>query len=153
MVHGPLVCLFVCLFVCFFVCLFFCCFFGGGGGLLCFVVVVVFVCFFVFFCFFVFCLVLFLFCFLLLFFHYHYYSLENMEFRSPGQQTSVDVQKYEEFHKNITYVTNVTEFFMTADRNSLWICFVCAEVLRPSQPSGVISSAVSLLNYTFTGQA
>ena len=31
--------------------------------------------------------------------------------------------------------------------------FVCVEVLRPSQPSGVMSSAVSLPNHTFTGQA
>ena len=35
----------------------------------------------------------------------------------------------------------------------LFVCFVCVEVLRPSQPSGVISSAVSLPNHTFTGQA
>ena len=34
------------------------------------------------------------------------------------------------------------------------ICFfVCVEVLLPSQPNGVMSSAVSLLNHTFTGQA
>ena len=31
--------------------------------------------------------------------------------------------------------------------------FVCVEVLLPSQPNGVMSSAVSLLNHTFTGQA
>ena len=31
--------------------------------------------------------------------------------------------------------------------------FVCFEVLRPSQPNGVMSSAVSLPNHTFTGQA
>ena len=31
--------------------------------------------------------------------------------------------------------------------------FVCVEVLRPSQPSGVMSSAVNLPNHTFTGQA
>ena len=31
--------------------------------------------------------------------------------------------------------------------------FVCVEVLRSSQPSGVMSSAVSLPNHTFTGQA
>ena len=31
--------------------------------------------------------------------------------------------------------------------------FVCVEVLWPSQPSGVMSSAVSLPNHTFTGQA
>ena len=31
--------------------------------------------------------------------------------------------------------------------------FVCVEVLRPSQPSGVMSSAVTLPNHLFTGQA
>ena len=31
--------------------------------------------------------------------------------------------------------------------------FVCAEVLQPNQPNGVMSSAVSLPNHTFTGQA
>ena len=33
------------------------------------------------------------------------------------------------------------------------ILFVCVEVLRPSQPNGVMSSEVSLPNHTFTGQA
>ena len=31
--------------------------------------------------------------------------------------------------------------------------FVCVEVIRPSQSNGVMSSAVSLPNHTFTGQA
>ena len=31
--------------------------------------------------------------------------------------------------------------------------FVCVEVLWPSQPNGVMSSAVSLPNHTLTGQA
>ena len=31
--------------------------------------------------------------------------------------------------------------------------FVCVEVLQPSQPNGVMSSAVSLPYHTFTGQA
>ena len=31
--------------------------------------------------------------------------------------------------------------------------FVCVEVLWPSQPNWVMSSAVSLPNHTFTGQA
>ena len=31
--------------------------------------------------------------------------------------------------------------------------FVCNEVLRPSQPNQVMSSAVSLPNHMFTGQA
>ena len=36
---------------------------------------------------------------------------------------------------------------------NLTLPFVCVEVLRPSQPNGVMSSAVSLPNHTFTGQA
>ena len=35
----------------------------------------------------------------------------------------------------------------------LEVLFVCVDVLRPSQPNGVMSSAVSLPNHTFTGQA
>ena len=35
----------------------------------------------------------------------------------------------------------------------LIILFVCVEVLKPSQPNGVMSSAVSLPNHTFAGQA
>ena len=31
--------------------------------------------------------------------------------------------------------------------------FVCVEVLRPSQPNGVMSSTVSLPYHTYTGQA
>ena len=31
--------------------------------------------------------------------------------------------------------------------------FVCVEVLQPSEPNGVMSSAVSLPNHMFTGQA
>ena len=37
--------------------------------------------------------------------------------------------------------------------NSIYVKFVCVEVLQPSQPNGVMSSAVSLANHTFTGQA
>ena len=43
---------------------------------------------------------------------------------------------------------------MRAGLVCLFVClFVCVEVLRPSQPNGVMSSAVSLPNHTFTGQA
>ena len=38
------------------------------------------------------------------------------------------------------------------DMTQLHCLFVCVEVLRPSQPNGVMSSAVSLPNHTFTGQ-
>ena len=61
-------------------------------------------------------------------------------------------------------------FFLLLDIICQWLCkkmclmkgvkprlgsneFVCVEVLRPSQPNGVISSVVSLPNHTFTGQA
>ena len=33
-----------------------------------------------------------------------------------------------------------------------YVMFVCVEVLRPSQPLGVMSSTVGLPNHTFTGQ-
>ena len=33
------------------------------------------------------------------------------------------------------------------------VVFFCVEVLRPSQPNGVMSNGVSLPNHTFTGQA
>ena len=33
------------------------------------------------------------------------------------------------------------------------VLFVCAEVLRPSQPNAVMSIVVSLPNHTFTAQA
>ena len=36
--------------------------------------------------------------------------------------------------------------------DTFWM-FVCGEVLRSSQPNGVMSSAVSLPSHTFTGQA
>ena len=39
------------------------------------------------------------------------------------------------------------------EHNANTTLFVCVEVLRPSQPNGVMSSAVSLPNHTFTWQA
>ena len=49
------------------------------------------------------------------------------------------------------------EIFHAKNRKLLTISisflFVCVEVLRSSQPNGVMSSAVSLPNHTFTGQA
>ena len=34
----------------------------------------------------------------------------------------------------------------------MYLIFVCVEVLRPSQPNGVMSSTVNLPDHTFTGQ-
>ena len=44
-------------------------------------------------------------------------------------------------------------FVMLAHVKQGMVLFVCAEVLWPSQPNGVMSSVVSLPNHTFTGQA
>ena len=51
------------------------------------------------------------------------------------------------FHKYIPYGLGVMA------QTRFTILFVCVEVLRPSQPNGVMSSAVSLPYHTFTGQA
>ena len=42
--------------------------------------------------------------------------------------------------------------FHTEPSSFCFVC-VCVEVLRPSQPNGVMLSAVSLPNHTFTGHA
>ena len=59
--------------------------------------------------------------------------------------------------KNKKTVINLSsaDFFqrVVKIKDDLYCLFVCVEVLRPSQPSGVMSSVVSLPNHTFTGQA
>ena len=45
------------------------------------------------------------------------------------------------------------EIFTKKATSFFFLLFVCVEVLRPSQPNGVMSSSVSLPNHTFTGQA
>ena len=53
----------------------------------------------------------------------------------------------------------VRDHFLSQQRQSTHQCsqcfdswFVCVEVLRPSQPNGVMLSVVSFPNHTFTGQ-
>ena len=60
-----------------------------------------------------------------------------MYFTSPGRPTDIGLQLGR-------------PAILVAGKGSL---FVCVEVLRPRQPNGVMSSAVSLPNHTFTGQA
>ena len=55
------------------------------------------------------------------------------------------------FQKQLRFYFNGTELIHS--RNRAVFLFVCVEVLRPCQPSGIMSSAVSLPNHTFTGQA
>ena len=60
-----------------------------------------------------------------------------------GTSMSTTACFYGEMRKNIPELSPDTPDYL----------FVCVEVLRPSQPIGVMSSAVSLPNHTFTGQA
>ena len=53
--------------------------------------------------------------------------------------------------KEIAMFSNL--IFISRTNFMLSCLFVCVEVLRPSQPNGVMSRAVSLPNHTFTGQA
>ena len=62
------------------------------------------------------------------------------------------------FQKNLSRISSECQTVWIQIRPDLllhliWVLFVCVEVLRPSQPNGVMSSAVSLPNHTFTGQA
>ena len=53
-----------------------------------------------------------------------------------------------------TFVTSGVARFEKGSKKFRSGCsFVCIEVLRPTQPNGVMSSEVSLPNHTFTGQA
>ena len=49
--------------------------------------------------------------------------------------------------------SNEYQYHVFMNLQNIWYGFVCVEVLRPSQPNGVMSSAVSLPNHMFTGQA
>ena len=55
--------------------------------------------------------------------------------------------------KNNDKTNDTYEQRRTITEEPPWNGQYCFEVLRPSQPSGVMSSAVSLPNLTFTGQA
>ena len=60
--------------------------------------------------------------------------------------------------KQMFYVNVIKYFFLTHVKHlsatpMYQVLFVCVEVLRPSQSNGIMSSAVSLPNHTFTGQA
>ena len=61
------------------------------------------------------------------------------------------------------YLNSLDRFISYISGRDVWLgfistmfyrsLFVCIEVLRPSQPNGVMSSAVSLPNHTFSEQA
>ena len=58
-------------------------------------------------------------------------------------------------HENPIFMGNKKNIInlLSAEFAHKVVLFVCVEVLRPSQPNRVMSSAVSLPNHMFTGQA
>ena len=62
----------------------------------------------------------------------------------------VDINSYTEW---LTVQIQISWLLKKQTDLDLHYLFVCVEVLWPSQPNGVISSAVSLANHMFTGQA
>ena len=71
--------------------------------------------------------------------------------REHFKESSVEVFMRSIF--NHAYATLFSDFLYKSVCCGYSFDFVCVEVLRPSQPSGVLSSTVSLSNHTFTGQA
>ena len=64
------------------------------------------------------------------------------------------ITTYSQFQSGFSLASNIESFELDLTvLKQLNELFVCVEVLRPSQPNGVMSSAVSLPNHTFTGQA
>ena len=55
-------------------------------------------------------------------------------------------------NKNNSNMLSVENFTQSAKRFFFFFFFFCVEVLRPSQPNGVMLSAVSIPNHMFTGQ-
>ena len=56
------------------------------------------------------------------------------------------------YHSVYGAIRNISIWLLLSSGAKL-LGFVCVEVLRPSQPNGVMLSMVSLPNDTFTGQA
>ena len=85
---------------------------------------------------------------------------KSMEADDPWGMANLDprdliVRIYVGDHVTLLHTKNTSGGPLTwfQRRRFLFFMFVCVEVLRPSQPNGVMSSAVSLPNHTFTGQA
>ena len=72
-------------------------------------------------------------------------------FEKPTKSNCQHYKKYLQT-KSLVCKRGVLSVFLFTNSCKRFL-FVCFEVLRPSQPNGVMSSAVSLPNHTFTGQA
>ena len=71
---------------------------------------------------------------------------------SPNYNGLISAYRIIRFCKIQVYLSLISLYSFLRLSRSLYL-FVCVDVLRPSQPNGVMSSAVSLPNHTFTRQA
>ena len=83
----------------------------------------------------------------------NYLNMQDKANRVAPDQTPQNVASI-----RVYTVSHSSSSFMAHQQTSsnftlVMLNFVCVEVLRPSQPNGVMSSAVSLPNHAFTGQA
>ena len=69
----------------------------------------------------------------------------------PGQGASNEYPQHMVFSRN-KKKCQFSGMSILAGQVDFDLLFVCVEVLRPSQPNGVMLSAVSLPNHMFTGQ-
>ena len=71
----------------------------------------------------------------------------------PTDQNCLDLFYQRKESKNTAFSYPKLSKLRFLNFATYFVLFVSVEVLRPSQPSGVMSCAVSLPNHTFTGQA
>ena len=70
---------------------------------------------------------------------------------SDTKTVNMAMSTSEQYFKAINNSTNPFYTHERYENDEFDMMFVYVDVLRPSQPSGVMSSAVSLPNHTFTG--
>ena len=76
-------------------------------------------------------------------------------------RTDVMINIHENYVANLGFelaipglaLRHITNCAMEAGIQVKILFLFCVEILQPSQPNGVMSSTVSLLNYTFNGHA
>ena len=71
----------------------------------------------------------------------------------PIYLVAKNMEFWQSYMWHLTILSYSPECWISWSGIKISCLFVCVEVLRPSQPNGVMSSAVSLPNHTFTGQA
>ena len=87
-----------------------------------------------------------------------YYLRSDTQSYYPFRETHLNATQHKIITKPLKrgiYVKGTVSQFLLVDdvKYNYYARFVCVEVLRPSQPNGVMLSMVSLPNHTFIRQA